>query len=389
VSRTLSIALLSHHASPQAPTGAEHSLALLADGLKERGHRVCVVTPGEWALTDLLREAGVEVEAVRSTPIWTTYWKPRPWPVAAAKMGALIPSRAASRRLRSFLEKWKADAVHVNCLPHLSGAMASSAVGRPCIWHIREILPAGARRRWWAERLRRHAGRIVAVSEAVADWLREEGLAEKVSVVPNGVPLLDDTGDAFAARVAFGLDPDRVWVGLFGQLVPHKGALSFIEAGRLALESEPGLGFVIAGAGPEEFRAQCAEAIARSGRADAFRLLPPQPNARELMAASDAVCLATTTPDPFPRSVLEAMAARRPVAAFDSGGTREMVLDGESGFLVPSGDLPALAARFSRLAADADLRARMGEVGRRRVRETFSLERHVTSMESLLLKAAE
>jgi len=208
-------------------------------------------------------------------------------------------------------------------------------------------------------------------------------------VVPNGVPEFDDQGDGFAARIAFGLDPDRVWVGLFGQLVPHKGALPFIEAGRLALESEPRLGFVIAGAGPDEFRAECADAIERSGRADAFRLLPPQPNARELMAASDVVCLATTTPDPFPRSVLEAMAARRPVAAFDSGGTREMVLDGESGFLVPSGDLQALADSFSRLAADADLRARMGEVGRRRVHDTFSLERHVASMEALLLKVAQ
>lgn len=389
VSLTRSIALLSHHASRQAPTGAEHSLALLAVGLKERGHRVCIVTPAEWVLAESMRAAGVEVLCIRSTPLWTTYWKPRPWPVAAAKLGALLPSRAASRRLAAFLENWRADIVHVNCLPHLSGAMAATAAGRPCVWHLREILPPGARRRWWSERLRRHASRIVAVSEAVGAWVREEGLGERLTVIPNGAPERAEEGDALSARVAFGLEPDRVWIGLFGQLVPHKGALSFIEAGRLALDSAPQLGFVIAGAGPQEFRDRCAAAIQRTGRADAFRLLPPQPHAAKLMAASDVVCLATTTPDPFPRSVLEAMGACRPVVAFDSGGTREMVLDGECGWLVPCGDVPALAAGFVRLASDGALRARMGQAGQRRVRECFSLERHVRRMESVLVRVGE
>ena len=105
----------------------------------------------------------------------------------------------------------------------------------------------------------------------------------------------------------------------------------------------------------------------------------------ELVAASDVVCLATTTPDPFPRAVLEAMGAGRPVAAFDSGGTGEMVVDGQTGILVPTGDVTALSEAFCSLAADAGLRETMGRRGRERAREVFSLDQHVDRMESLLV----
>ena len=135
---------------------------------------------------------------------------------------------------------------------------------------------------------------------------------------------------------------------------------------------------------PAEFVRRCEAEITRSGLAGRVRLLPPRPSGRELIAASDVVALATTTPDPFPRVVLEAMAAGRPVAAFDSGGTGEMVRDGETGILVPPGDVAALAEAFERLAGDRAMRERMGRAAAARARESFSLERHVGRMEQLL-----
>jgi glycosyltransferase involved in cell wall biosynthesis len=102
-----------------------------------------------------------------------------------------------------------------------------------------------------------------------------------------------------------------------------------------------------------------------------------------LIAASDVIGLTTTTPDPFPRAVLEAMAAGRPVAAFDSGGTGEMVSDGETGLLVPTGDVDGLAEAFRRLGGDRELRERMGRAAAARTRDRFSMERHVGRMEAL------
>jgi len=388
VSDRLAIALLSHVASPRAPTGAEHSLALLALGLRARGHRVAAVAPGAWALAERLRAGGVDVVTVGCRPCWTTYWEPRPWPVAAAKWVRCRWPQRAKHRLGVFLTEWGADVVHVNCLPHLAGAAAGALAGRPLVWHLREILPEGMRRRWWARRLARHADAIVAVSEAVAAWVRAEGLDGGLHVVPNGVDAPPHRPDPARARDELGIDPGGVVVGLFGQLVAHKGALAFIEAGDRAAATRPELRFVLAGAGPPGFRGECERAIARSGHPDRFRILAAQPSGERLIAASDVVCLATTTPDPFPRAVLEAMAAGRPVAAFDSGGTREMVVDGETGLLVAGSDVEALAGAFRRLGGDRGLRDAMGRAGAARAREHFSTELHVTRMESLFERLA-
>jgi glycosyltransferase involved in cell wall biosynthesis len=389
VNEKLSIAFLSHLASPRAPTGAEHSLALLAGGLSDRGHRVAVVAPGRWALAAPLRSAGVAVETIPSRSCWMTYWEPRPWPVALAKWARCLWPQRATARIAAFLERWRPDVVHVNCLPHLAGAAAAARTTRPVVWHLREILPPGHRRRWLAGKIARHAAVIVAVSEAVARWVRDEGLGERLHVVPNGVAAPGTTPERRRARAALGLEASGVVIGLFGQLVPHKGAIAFIAAAERAAASDRSVRFVLAGAGPAAFRKECEEAIARIPHADRIRLLPAQPTGEELIAASDVVCLATTTPDPFPRAVLEAMAAGRPVAAFDSGGTREMVIDGETGILVPTGDIDALAGALGRLARDGALRSAMGKAGAARVRERFSLEHHVDRMEALLLRASQ
>jgi glycosyltransferase involved in cell wall biosynthesis len=218
--------------------------------------------------------------------------------------------------------------------------------------------------------------------------VRDEGLGDRLDVVPNGVTPPAAPPQRRAARAALGLEETGVVIGLFGQLVPHKGALEFIAAADRAASSDRDLRCVLAGAGPAAFSKECEKAIVRARHADRIRLLPPQPTGDELIAASDVVCLATTTPDPFPRAVLEAMAAGRPVAAFDSGGTSEMVTNGETGMLVPTGDIEALAGAFRRLAGDSALRNAMGSAAAARVRERFSLERHVARMEALLVRAS-
>jgi glycosyltransferase involved in cell wall biosynthesis len=156
----------------------------------------------------------------------------------------------------------------------------------------------------------------------------------------------------------------------------------------MALASASDMRFVVAGAGPSEFLESVRREIAAGEGAARFHLLPPRASTAELLAASDLACLCTTTPDPLPRTVLEAMAAGLPVAAFRSGGTPEMVLDGESGLLVDVGDVEGLAGAMARLAGDAALRASMGAAGGARALESFSVEHHVNRMWAVLTRAA-
>jgi glycosyltransferase involved in cell wall biosynthesis len=85
---------------------------------------------------------------------------------------------------------------------------------------------------------------------------------------------------------------------------------------------------------------------------------------------------------------MEAMAAERPVVAYNTGGVSEMVVEAETGFMVKPGDIDGLADRITQLAGDADLRRRFAAAAGRRARREFSFDRYVTSMERIFTAAA-
>jgi len=387
MSEGLRLALLSHLASSPAPTGAEESLALLAEGLRDRGHRVDVVVPGAGALETRLGAAGIPVHRVAVRSAWIVDPEPGVSPAAAARFLRFALPDPGERELAELLRSRALDVVHVNCIPHVRGAAAARRAGLPFVWHVREILPEGARRAWLARKLE-DATSVVAVSEATGRWIRDEGLDGKLSVVPNGVVVPASIADRGAARDALGIPREGCVLGLFGQILLHKGVLEFVRAGALALEEEPGLRFVLAGPGPDAVLRLVREEIGALHNRERFHLLPPRAGAGDLHAAADVVCLASRAPDPLPRTVLEAMAAGRPVAAFRTGGVPEMVVDGETGILVEPGDVPGLARAFVRLARDPSLRERAGEAGRRRALEAFSMGLHLDRMEAVLRRAA-
>jgi glycosyltransferase involved in cell wall biosynthesis len=378
------VALLSHLASVDAPTGAERSLALLANGLVQRGHQVAMAAPGAWSMGTDLETAGIEVTTIPVRSCWLVqYGHQPPWRQAARVARYALPDRGYGY-LRSWLGALDPDVVHVNCLPHLRGASAARSLGLPVVWHIREILPPGRRRRWFAGRLRFDATKIVAVSEAVAGWLREEGLGERVEVVYNGVDPPLQLPDQTTAREEFRLKDEGTVVGLFSQLVEHKGALDFVRAAHRAVAAEPTLQFLIAGYGRTAFMERVRSEIASGPAAERIRLVAPQDEIWPLLAAVDTVALTTLWPDPLPRVVMEAMSVGLPVVAYGGGGVDEMVVDGETGLLCAAGDVAGLVEAWFRLSRDAALRRRFGDAGSRRARDRFSLARHVDCMEAVL-----
>ncbi len=384
----MKIAMLSHLASSTAPTGAERSLALLALGLSARGHEVAVLAPGPWALREELEAGGVSVTVVPVRQCWLVQYGSQPlWRQAARGLHFAWPD-PGSRELRAWLTEFEPDVVHVNCLSHLRGAAAARSLGLPVVWHLREILPPGPRRRWFAGRLRSDAARIVAVSEAVAAWVRQEGLGDRVEVVHNGVDPPVGGFEREAPRAHFDLPPEAVVVGLFSQLVVHKGALDLVRAAHAAVSETPELHFLIAGRGPASFADQLQREMASGAAAGQIYLVPPQPEIWELLAAVDVLALPTLWPDPLPRAVMEAMAAGRPVVAYEDGGVPEMVVNGETGLLCQPGDVGGLTRAIIEMAGNEALRSRLGEAGRKRARSLFSVERHVDKMEEILKDTA-
>src|SRR5581483_9900103 len=102
----------------------------------------------------------------------------------------------------------------------------------------------------------------------------------------------------------------------------------------------------------------------------------------ELLAASD-VCVLSSQAEGFSNSILEYMAAARPVVVTDVGGAREAVMDGKSGYIVPAGDDEAMAARIIALLSDDEQARAMGECGRRMVEQKFSCAAQLSATEAL------
>lgn len=377
------VAMLSHLASTTAPTGAERVLETLARGLSDRDHQIAVSAPGRWELTAPLEGSGIEVRSIPVRSCWLVQADRQPlWRQVVRGARFLLPD-SGILGLKDFITDFEPDVVYVNCLPHLRGAAVARTCGRPVLWHIHEILPPGVRRRWFADRLRRDATQIVAVSDAVAGWLREEGLDDLVVVVHNGVEGPVQLPDRDAARDTFDLPADACVIGLFSQLVEHKGALDFVQAAHQAASDNSRLWFLLAGRGSAGFASRIGRAIGDGPAAGRIRLVPPQPEIWPLLAAVDVTAITTLCPDPLPRVVMEAMAVGLPVAGYDGGGVPEMVVQGETGLLLKAGDVAGLGEAFERLAGDAELRRKLGDAGARRAGELFSVRCHVDRMEAL------
>ena len=149
-------------------------------------------------------------------------------------------------------------------------------------------------------------------------------------------------------------------VGWAGRLTPIKRPLDLIRTLRSLRDRDVDAVLVILGDGDERLE---TEALARElGVFDATRFLGFRQGLRAWYPALDAFLL-TSANEGAPVVAIEALAAERPVVATDVGGTATVVTDGETGFLVPMGDIDGLAARLTELARDPELRARFGHTG--------------------------
>ena len=104
-----------------------------------------------------------------------------------------------------------------------------------------------------------------------------------------------------------------------------------------------------------------------------------------LFRSVDIAVLSSLLNEGFPNSVMEAMGASIPVVATDTGGTRELVMDGYTGFVVQPGDAEAMAERINKLCVDQERRRKMGEAGHSRIVEGFTVEKMAKRFETLYL----
>lgn len=221
--------------------------------------------------------------------------------------------------------------------------------------------------------LNRFVKRILPNSEAARDALLAQGVvAGRIVVIPNGIDI-----EEIRAKAGEGESPlpqewrDCFVIGAVGKLNAIKAPDIFIEAARMAYEKRSDLRFVFLGEGPLHDEIQTR--IRELGLESAVLLPGHRHDVPRWLAAFHLFAM-TSRREGMPNAIMEAMVLGLPVVATDAGGCRELVLEGDTGYIVPIDDAAALAQCWLTLADDAELRARMSARAQV-VMADYSLER--------------
>lgn len=289
-------------------------------------------------------------------------------------------------KLYSLMKKNAFDIVHCHSSKAgVLGRLAAWLVGVPKIfftvhgWGVNEYQSWPVRFFYtWAERL---AGalstKVICVSES--DLLKGRSLKlvaeDKLSVIYNG--LSEPVKREGLLRRELNIGEKDIIIGTVARLSFQKDPLFFLEVAERMISRHnncPGEGhlyFVIVGDGP--LRSECEKFINIKGLSGRVFLLGAREEAAELVPDFDMFVLFSRW-EGLPLTIIEAMMAGCPVVANAVGGVGELVVDGETGFLIEGLDIEAAERALARLLADGDLRRRLGQAGWLRARQKFSLE---------------
>ena len=231
------------------------------------------------------------------------------------------------------------------------------------------------------ELVARWADVFVAVSgEDRRKMIEVEGVdPAKIRLIPNGIPS-PANGAVADVRAELGIEPGAPVLGVVCELRAQKALEVLFEAAALLLAEFPTLKVLVAGDGPE--RARLEEGARRLGVANTVLFLGIRRDVPAVLAAVDVAVLSSDY-EGSPLSVMEYMAAAKPVVSTRVGGVPELVKDDVHGLLVEPRDPEALAEAVARLLRDPALAKRLGAVGRKRQQREFSLEAMVRRIEDL------
>ncbi|WP_026952545.1 glycosyltransferase family 4 protein [Algoriphagus mannitolivorans] len=284
----------------------------------------------------------------------------------------------AYRFLKQLHRRYSFELVYSNTLAVIVGSIWAKRNQIPHIWHIHEILLGPAPLvKLLAKMLDSSTPKPIAVSQAVADHWQAQLQNAQIEVIPNGIPYEGFLNAKGALKTELQLSPKSVLIGMIGRINPGKGQLFFLEMADKIAKKYPEAHFVLVGdpfPGYEYILEEVEQEIIKKKLESRVSYLGFRTDIPEVMASLDIFVLPSVLPDSFPTVILEAMSAGKPVVATKSGGASEMVLEGETGFLIPIKNVKTGSAAISTLIEDPSLRNSMGEKGRKRVLEKFSLE---------------
>ncbi|HYY87209.1 MAG TPA: glycosyltransferase family 4 protein [Chloroflexota bacterium] len=342
--------------------GLERIVVALARELRRRGHGVWVVSSGGELVAELVRSGATHVFA----PLDLT-----------SPLGVATSTQAIRRLIREqqidLVHSFSATAsVAVNLALRASGSdvpLVSSPMG---LQNSARELPVTTWLRNWLLAL--GAEQILVISPEIRRHLKRVGASDKTLIDFNFVGLDVDAfqarpEDRGSVRQEFGFPEEAAIVSTIGALHPRKSHELFIDAAALVSRRVPHARFLIVGAG--ELHGDLDRRVRDAGLDGRLVLTGLRDDVARILAATDVYVKPGIVEGFVGITVLEALVLGRPVIAFDTEDVKLALVDGETGLLVPNGDVGRLSDKIVYLLRDPEFGARLGEAGQRLVSERF------------------
>ena len=346
--------------------GAENSLLNLTTNLDAERFCPHVLCHSEGGFPERVREAGFSVDFCEFPPL---------------KLPNPVRIFSAVGRMAEIARERNAALIHSNTpRSNFYAAWAARRVGVPVVWHARNLLVPGMID--IDNHLSFLADRILCNSDAIRERFKGK---EKAITIINGVNfgIFDRGISGESVRKELGIPDEAIVMGMTSRLEPEKGHDCFLRAARTILEEVPDAWFLIVGkafVNAEQREAEVRALAEETGVAHRTTFAGFRSDIPTVLAAMDMLILAAEA-EPCGRVLFEAMAMALPIVGTNTGGTPEIVADGETGILFQPGQNDVLAKQVVGLCVDQDRRRSMGDAGYERAKRMFSIQAHVRKTE--------
>jgi len=361
----------------EAIGGAERDLIALLKTLDRHKWEPHVVCPGTGPFTEQLHATAVPTHALSFPP-----WR---------KPLAVFQRRSAVGRLEILVNRLDPALIHVNDIwwvPHTVRAIANrTSHPVPIVAHVRQEIEPVKVRRYELDRVEA----VIAISRQLEQSLIAGGVsAQKVRTVYSGIDLSERqlAHNNQAIRQMIGLPNGAVLLGTVANLFPRKGYEVMLRALPAIVRAVATVHYVIVGSDDHDYAERLKRIAQELKIADRVHIVGFQDPVQPFLAALD-LYVHPALMEGFGIAVVEAMAMGKAVVATTTGGLPEVVAQGETGLLVPPGDVESLAATVVSLLDDRVRREQMGRSGSARAHERFSLDASVKHMEQLYREVLE
>jgi glycosyltransferase involved in cell wall biosynthesis len=368
-----------------AGAGGENYLLTLFRNIDRKRFQPIVVLPSEGSLRKPLEDLAIEVIVIEAEHGWLT--------VDIAWYNLIEGMQSRVNAMVKLITSKQIDIIHTNSNRRFEGVLAARLMGIPHLYlaHIQyepdmplfQRLPISQAS--FAQLMSELSNKVVAVSNSVSATLTSQVADDKLQVIHNGIELnLFDSALANRSnrlKEELNIPLNSLLITAVGRIVPDKGFDYFVDAARLVLQkSQNNVHFIIAG-GEENvnFTNLLKQKIIDYAIGDNFHFLGFRVDVADILATSDIFVLSSRK-EGHPYVMLEAMTAECAVVAFNCAGVDETIEEGISGFIVPIGDINAMAEHLIKLIDSSELRDSLAKSAKKRIKAFFTAEKTATEM---------